>query len=433
MHLSFSFFTLKKKFLVFILLFLFTFSNVSAQENIKVMFYNLLNYPLEDAVPNRINDLSYILGDYQPDLFLVCELNNSTGANTILDTTKAVINSNFEMATFVTNTSDDAFGDQNDLQNLIYFDSTKFSLEEQIIVPSQFRDFNVYRLLLNTVDKVTNPIELYVVVCHLKASSGTYNAQKRYEMVLDLETYLDTLPADVNVLLGGDLNLYRSSEDAFQELISTNNQITFTDPANRIGSWNNNLDYIDVFTQSTRTETGLGGANGGFDDRFDFLLTSENLLSTANITYIPDSYKAFGNNGLASCWNKSINASECGTTSSEFSYTLRNALHNFSDHLPVTLSLEIASDFLSVDDFKVSSGIHLEETVVTSTLVLNIDNALLFNQPIVIYNNLGQKIKTFQMTSDTKQYFNVSDLPTGMFYLSVPTHYSNPIKFIISN
>ena len=44
--------------------------DVSGQETFKVMFYNLLNYPLEDAVPNREDDLEFILSDYQPDLFL---------------------------------------------------------------------------------------------------------------------------------------------------------------------------------------------------------------------------------------------------------------------------------------------------------------------------------------------------------------------------
>ena len=63
----------------------------SAQETFKVMFYNLLNYPLEDAVPNREDDLEFILSDYQPDLFLVCELNNVTGANNVLNITRSAI------------------------------------------------------------------------------------------------------------------------------------------------------------------------------------------------------------------------------------------------------------------------------------------------------------------------------------------------------
>ncbi|MBU2920101.1 hypothetical protein KO504_01985 [Winogradskyella psychrotolerans] len=423
---------MKKKIVGFFIITLFTLT-VSAQETVKVMFYNLLNYPLENTIPNRIYDLSYILSDYQPDLFLVCELNNITGAMVLLNTTKIAINSNYEMATFTSNTSDDTDGNQNDLQNLLYYDSSKFTIEEEIIVPTYLRDFNVYRIQLKTINQTTDPVEIYIIISHLKASSGAYNAQKRFEMIEDLEGYLETLPANTNVLLGGDLNLYTSSEAAFQTLLNESNTITFVDPVNRIGSWHNNTDYIDVFTQSTRTQTGLGGATGGFDDRFDFILTSDNMINTANITYVPGSYQAYGNNGLISCWNKSINSLDCETTGSEFSYELRNALHSFSDHLLVTLSLETDASFLSVEDFRFSPGFNLDSTIINHSLTINITNIELYNKCLVIYTNLGQKVKLFQMSSEAKQHFDISDLQTGLFYANIDNSNSNPIKFIISN
>ncbi|WP_458627135.1 T9SS type A sorting domain-containing protein [Winogradskyella sp. PC D3.3] len=422
---------MKKKFLSFFIILQFTLFNVSGQETVKVMFYNLLNYPLEDAVPNRLADLSYILSDYQPDLFLVCELNNIVGAIDILNTTQSVIDSNFEMASFVTNSSDDNYGNQNDLQNLLFYNSTKFSLEEEIIVPTYLRDFNVYRIQLKTEDQSTNPVEVYVIVGHLKASSGTVNAQKRAEMVIALENYLSTLPSNSNVILGGDLNIYTATEAAFQNLLSDSNSITFIDPPNRVGSWHNNSNYIDVFSQSTRTQTGMGGATGGLDDRFDFILTSENMASTANITYVADSYQVYGNNGLISCWNESINSSECETEGSQFSYTLRNHLHNFSDHLPVTLSLETDATFLSVQNFKFSSNFSLESTLINDKLVVNINSIELQQKTLIIYNNLGQQVKTFHMNSNTKQSLDVSDLQDGLYFINISHSNSNPLKFII--
>ena len=50
------------------------------------------------------------------------------------------------MANFELNTSDDANGNQNDLQNLLFFDSSKFNLESQTIIPTVYRDFNHYKL-----------------------------------------------------------------------------------------------------------------------------------------------------------------------------------------------------------------------------------------------------------------------------------------------
>ena len=424
---------MKKKILVFLILCLCTILSVSAQETFKVMFYNLLNYPVEDAVPNREDDLEFILSDYQPDLFLVCELNTITGANTVLDITRSAINSNFEMATYVSNTSDDTNGDSNNLQNLLYFDSTKFILEEEIIVPTTLRDFNVYKLKLNTINQDTDPIEFYVVICHLKASSGTFNAQLRFEMVTQLDAYLNTLPANSNILLGGDLNIYTATESAFQELLDSSNHITFADPANRIGSWNNNTNFVDVFTQSTRTQNGLGGATGGFDDRFDFILTSQNMLSTANISYVPDSYQVYGNNGLTSCYNNAINSSNCGILGSQFSFETRDALHNFSDHLPVTVSLETDATLLDVNTIGTSFYFKLKYNVTNYILDIYVNSFKLFNKELIIYSSLGQNVKTLQLNSDYEQRFDVSGLQNGLYFLVPLNQNLKPLKFIITH
>lgn len=424
---------MKKKLFSFYIIILLSTLSVSAQETLKVMFYNLLNYPLETAVPNREQDLEFILTHYQPDLFLVCELNNVTGALNVLNITKTAINSNFTMATYVSNTSDDSYGDQNDLQNLLYYDSSKFILEEEIIVPTYLRDFNVYKLKLNTVDQTTNPIRVYIIICHLKASSGTDNAQKRFEMVEDLENYLETLPNDVNVLLGGDLNVYTASEAAFQNLLSDSNNITFIDPANRIGSWHNNSNYVDVFSQSTRTQTGMGGTTGGFDDRFDFILTSENMISGSNLSYVPNSYQVYGNNGLVSCWNSSINSSDCETTGSQFSYDIRNALHNFSDHLPVTVSLETDAILLNTNDIEITKSLLLEKTINNKRLSLYLSSSELYNDALIIYNSFGQQIKTLHTNTNYQQDFDISELQNGLYLLVSPNVNLKPIKFIIAN
>ncbi|WP_426430143.1 T9SS type A sorting domain-containing protein [Winogradskyella sp. HB-48] len=424
---------MKKKILSFFILGFMNVLCVSAQETFKVMFYNLLNYPLEDAVPNREDDLAFILADYQPDLFLVCELNNITGANNILNITRTAIDPNFEMATYVSNTSDDSFGDQNDLQNLLYYNSSKFSIQEEIIVPTDLRDFNVYKIRLNTTDQDVNPIDVYVIVCHLKASSGTLNAQRRFEMVLELDSFLETIPSDSNVLLGGDLNLYTASESAFQELLDSSDAITFADPADRIGSWNNNPNFVDVFTQSTRTQSGLGGTTGGFDDRFDFILTSENMLSTANVTYVPNSYKVYGNNALISCYNSAINSSNCGTISSEFSFEIRDALHNFSDHLPVTLSLEADVTLSTNNNLQLTQNITLENTLVNSELNIYIYSSKFLNHPLHVYNQLGQLVAVFQTNSDQKQTFNINNLNNGLYVIKVSESNTKPLKFIVSH
>jgi hypothetical protein len=58
---------------------------VSAQGTIKTMFYNLLEFP--SAQPNnREQILMEILNEYEPDLFMICELESEYGADLILNT-----------------------------------------------------------------------------------------------------------------------------------------------------------------------------------------------------------------------------------------------------------------------------------------------------------------------------------------------------------
>lgn len=396
-----------------------------SQENLKLMFYNVLNYPLQEPA-SRIQNLEVIITDYSPDLFMICELNNEAGADNILNIMQYA-NSNYQRAVFQFNTSDDNIGDQNELQNMLYYDSSKFSLESQTIVASSYRDFNHYILKIKTVDADTNPIYLDVFVSHLKASSGTTNQQLRLAMVNDFVAYLETLPNHRNVVFGGDLNIYTSSEPAFQELIDTNNNITFVDPADRVGSWHNNINYIDVFTQSTRTQNGLGGATGGFDDRFDFILTSENMLTNTDLFYVPDSYQVYGNNANSNCYNGEINTANCD--GSEFNFTIRDALYYMSDHLPVTLELQ-TPEALSVETPTYFNGIKfVGSNVVSEQLQLKITNSAIDN--LTIYNTLGQKIETLKTKNVANLTIDVSKLASGIYYILTSNKLIKPLKFVI--
>jgi hypothetical protein len=400
-------------------------NTLSSQENIKLMFYNVLNYPMQEPA-SRIQDLAVIINDYRPDIFMICELNNEEGADNILNIMQP-INANYQRALFQFNTSDDNLGDQNDLQNMIFYDSSKFILENQFIVTTTYRDFNHYVLKLKTANQDSDPKYLDVFVTHLKSSSGTTNQQLRLAMVNDFESYLETLQSNKNVVLAGDFNLYSASEPAFQELIDNTNNITFVDPANRVGSWSNNTAYLDVFSQSTRTQSGLGGATGGFDDRFDFILTSENMLTNSDLYYVAGSYQVYGNNNNPNCYNKEIKSSDCD--GAKFNSFIRNALYNMSDHLPVTLELH-TTESLSTNDEVYNNGFKIIGTNVVKTYIqLSLSNSNMHN--ITIYNTLGQKMKEVKPNTSTNITIDVSKLASGIYYISSSNSLAKPLKFII--
>lgn len=422
-----------KKIVVVLTIVLCVFCNptVIAQEAFKTMFYNVLNYPDQD--PSKLQYLELILDDYKPDIFMVCELNTLAGANAILSSLQQ-INPDFESAVFQTNSSDDNGSDQNDLQNLIYFDATKFILESQTIVTTNVRDFNHYKLKLNTTDQVNNPVYVDVIVCHLKASSGETNQQIRLEMINVLQAYLsnpaNNFTQDSHVIFAGDLNVYTSSEPAFSSLLDANNNISFIDPADSVGSWHNNTNYIDVFTQSTRTQSGLGGATGGFDDRFDFILTSSNLQSNADFEFITDSYSVYGNNGVVSCFNSEINSNNCA--GEDYSAFIRDALYNMSDHLPVTLTFQTSQTLLSNTEFTQVNPLELVSgNMVVDHLEFRINSTEAVIETVIIYNVLGQKIATHTISKNASTFtIDISSLASGMFYVGTSNKLIKPIAFI---
>ena len=95
----------------------------------------------------------------------------------------------------------------------------------------------------------------------------------------------NNLDLNTKFIVSGDFNIYSNnsiSEPAFDMLTTEggNSQGQLFDPINRIGNWHNNSSFADVHTQSPRTTQFGGGANGGMDDRFDWLFISGTMIST---------------------------------------------------------------------------------------------------------------------------------------------------------
>ncbi|MDY7395502.1 T9SS type A sorting domain-containing protein [Aureibaculum sp. 2210JD6-5] len=405
---------------IIVILFFWT-SFLEAQGVIKTMFYNLLEFP-EAPPTNRATILKTILDDYQPDLFMVCELESEEGANTILNTSLQTADNRYAKANFVSNQSNPT----TDLQQLVFFNQKKLILESQDLINTGIRDINHYLFKLNTPDKATNPIYLDVFVAHLKSSQGFDNEQKRLDMVLDFTSYLVNIPSDHYVLISGDFNLYTDQEDAYYELLESTNAVVLKDPINKPGNWHNNSSFQDIHTQSSRdsNENFDGfGAGGGIDDRFDFILISENLENSITLKYTPNSYKAYGNNG--NCYNKAVNDVSC---TGVFSQTIRDALYNMSDHLPVVMQLETdkvlssESQILTNNYLKFISG-----NFITDKISLKVDVSILDHE-IVIYNSMGQQIKSVILNKQIEN-IDATNFANGIYYIKLQ-HTTSPLKFI---
>lgn len=395
-----------------------------AQNTIKTMFYNLLEFP-RYLPGDRSELLQDILDTYEPDIFMVCELQSQNGSDQVLNIGLNDEGANYSAAPFVLNQS----SSDTDLQQMLYYRSSMFTLIYSEVIPTEVRDINRYVLRLNTEDQATDPVLIEAYVTHLKSSQGTANQNLRLDMVTEFTNQLANIDPESFVLFSGDFNLYRATEPAYVEALDPTNAIVMVDPINRPGSWSSNTSFQDIHTQSTRTSSGPfgAGAGGGLDDRFDFILISENMQTNPKLRYIPDTYKAYGNNG--NCYDQSINNTDCV---GDFDQEIRDNIYNMSDHLPVVMELETNKEIvLGATEFEVvQSKIELENTIAVTELRLNIAATISESVSFEIYNTLGQKVLTVPASTEKTRTIDVSHLTNGIYYLKNNLSLGNPIKFL---
>jgi endonuclease/exonuclease/phosphatase family metal-dependent hydrolase len=396
-----------------------------SQETINTMFYNLFRFPSSNPA-NREFILRDILDEYQPDLFMVCELETEVGADLILNTSLQNL-PNFQRAVYHKNTSSTS----DFIQNMVFYNTEKLELISQEIHPTNYRDIDQYSFRLNTQEAETEPIYLEVFVTHLKSSTGTANQQARLAMVEVFTQALEDLNPNSYVLFAGDFNLYTSSEPAYQKILSLENVIQMVDPINTPGSWNNNANFKHVHTQSTRlSNSGFGsganaGASGGMDDRFDFIMMSNNFNTSSDFYYVEDTYKAYGNNG--NCFDKSINSEDC---SGEYSFELRDNLYWMSDHTPVVMQFETTQTFLSTPVYVQKPMMWFNSpNYGNSYIELGINPQQLNSENIYIYNLLGQKVRSITIGEQENILLDISGLSNGMYLIKTDSN-TEVLKFI---
>jgi endonuclease/exonuclease/phosphatase family metal-dependent hydrolase len=300
----------------FVLLLFFTLQ-LSAQEKAIIMTYNVLNYPGSTSTI-RNPEFKKIIDEVQPDILVVQEILSQSGVDEFLS--DVLTSSNYSAGTFING---------SDTDNAIFYNDSLFTFLSNIPISTDLRDINEFKLVHNIVEDT-----LYIYSVHLKASQGSSNVTKRLAEVNQLRMFSDKLPVNSYFIVLGDFNIYSSSEPGYQRLLDHSSSGFVVDPINSPGSWHNNAAFSSIHTQSTRLRQFGGGATGGLDDRFDMILISQSIMNDGGITYVPNSYTTFGNDG--NHFNDSINV----LPNTSVSKSIADALHNSSDHLPVYATFE---------------------------------------------------------------------------------------------
>lgn len=326
----------------FLLAILLSSQILKSQDTLTVVQYNLLYYGEVTGFCNNSNNslqmkdphLRTILNHVNPDIFTVNELSKDAPVHEHLLTN--VLNANggnrYSKAQ-LRNTAG------SNIVNMIFYDNRKLALKAQYTAQNVLRDVDVYELYYKSNDLAQGDTAFIVcIVAHLKAGNTTSDANSRKIMAENVMRFVETRFATSNVMFMGDFNLYTDTEPAFQAMINYSNaQARFLDPIGQMGSWSNNSFYAPVHTQSTNVSSGDCKSGGGLDDRFDFILISDEIrFGTKKVRYIQNSYRAVGQDGQR--FNNSVNAAPQNLS---VPAEVANALFNFSDHLPVSLKLRV--------------------------------------------------------------------------------------------
>ncbi len=396
-----------KKYLIFFCLMICG-NSIFAQSEIKVMSYNLLIYPEGDMV-NRVDTLSKILDYYEPDLLLVQELKSEQGLQNITQELNTLFD-NYSAGTYVPQISNPANSWR--LQQNLIFNEAVFELVSEEVIETTYRDINYFQLRFLEEDGTPSTELLHTYVTHLKSSQGSANEQLRLAMAEVLINHVSLLPPESNIIVAGDFNVYYGWEPAYDLLLSTNGTNTLHDPINMPEWASAYFSNKEIFTQSTRLSSLSDGAGGGMDDRFDFILLSDQLMNLdSRLTYQENSYQALGNNGT--CYNQDL--IDCSTVNN-VPFEILRSLYHMSDHLPIVLSLD-ANEAVSTIELPMLSKKQLIE-IMPNPANAQVDLMLTGTNPVDLrILNMQGKLMLEHKLFKQKTTMDTSRLPQGVYIL----------------
>lgn len=338
---------------------------------VRIMVYNTLRYPGLDIDVPRLLAFRNIIADADPDMVLAVEIIGATQASRFrLDVLEAVSPGEWAFSTF---------SSLGDLSVVAYYKTAVFDdLGGAINITGDPRDTRRWHFQLDGY--ASNDAGFYPLGMHLKAGSTATDQARRATTTTNARVSSNAFFAPTDRwFYCGDFNMQSSSELAYADLTESQadndgQAIDIHNPNLFPQTWHDNSVFSFIHTQSTRTANlGDGGATGGLDDQFDFILMSSQLLQTTGLSYIPGSYRAYGQDALH--FNAAVNAAP---TNADVGQALADDLHIASDHLPVLIDLQVpakvSADQAVLDFGTVSIG-------AAADLTLTVSNAATLSDP----------------------------------------------------
>lgn len=387
--------------------------NLMAQDTCTMMSYNILNFDFSGN--SKENYLRTVIASEHPDILVVQELIEFSGAQRFNDSVVLKVDTNYLMGSFI---------NSYDTDNGIYFRKDKFTFISNTPISTELRDINQFKLKHNN-----SGIEFYVFSVHLKASSGNENEVLRKNESDSLRKVTATFHDSINYIVTGDFNIYGDYEDAYLALTDSSTNGYFIDPLqdSLTSTWNN-ASNAPYHTQSTRVRSFGGGSTGGIDDRFDLMLHSKAIKQPGGMEYKIGSLEVIGNDG--DHYNDSINSLPNYSASAD----VINAIYYSSDHLPI--QEQFIFNYTPLDTSAIAI---LNVNLLNKEFLIypNPANEFIEIKPVSNFSQLtitdvrGRVVKHVQTINTSTIKIDISELSNGLYLIIVKDNENIGVKKFI--
>jgi hypothetical protein len=333
---------------------------------LRVVTHNISNY-----AGGRTADLQKIYFDsfggraMRPDVILGQEFQSQAAVNSFLSMLNTATNSTKNWAAA-------PFTDGPDTDSAMFYRTDKVQFVAANIIsaggsnPNPPRNTMRYDIRLRGYSVLQPKVALYCV--HFKAGNTATDEARRLVEAGRIRTNAQTLDSSFwGFLIGGDMNVYTSTDDGYQKLIGseTNNLGRFFDPISRPGSWDGSATFKFIHSQDPFNS---------MNSRFDIILLSSNLVNSLGMDYIgaygtqygvgtwdsaTHSYRIWGNDGGQNVGSP-LRVTGNTMVGPDIAQSLRTVATSAGGHLPVFLDLyapaELQATTTSVDFGKVIRG-----------------------------------------------------------------------------
>jgi len=339
----------------------------SPAQAVRIVMWNTLNYPGITTPADRNAAYRTVLNEIDPDMIIALEISDSTTAGWFFFNVVGLLDEGgWQLAPFV---------DVGDTSPACYYKPDVFDQIGSAVEIFGGDPRNAVRWEFRPDGYQSGTASFFPIAVHLKASSTQNDANRRTSTAEAIRNNSNVFFTPTSrFFYCGDFNFQNSGHAGFaipelgyQRFVESQadndgRTVDVLNPLNVAQNWHNSFSHADKHTQSPRTTSFGGGAAGGMDDRFDFFLLSNELLSGEGLSYIVGSYDEFGNDGLH--FNQAIN-STIPVPNQVVSQAVADAIHDASDHLPVVIDLRLPA--------KIDADMTLDFGTVTLGAVAELD------------------------------------------------------------